>query len=66
MCKKLMVFSRQGWAGGFVYEEMQVSPEQLGVDGSFRISLQESPLGSVRTDCFHRLELFMHSVFCKQ
>uniref|UniRef100_A0A8C3EMQ1 diphosphoinositol-polyphosphate diphosphatase n=1 Tax=Corvus moneduloides TaxID=1196302 RepID=A0A8C3EMQ1_CORMO len=38
-----MVFSRKGRAGRFVYEEMQVSLEQLGVDGSFRISLQESP-----------------------
>lgn len=26
VCKKLMAFSRLGWAGGFVYEEMQVSP----------------------------------------
>lgn len=61
----LMVFSRQGWAGRFVYEEMQVSLEQLGVDSSFRINLQESPLGTVRTGCLHRLELFIYSVFCK-
>lgn len=46
---------------GMGWEEMQVSLEQLGGDGSFRISLQESLL-----DSFHRLELFIGSVFCKQ
>lgn len=56
-----MVFSSLGWAGGLVYEDIQVSLEHLDVDGSFRVSLQENLCQSVRSDCFCGLELLMHS-----